>query len=350
MLHVAFLFLSWAAAQDVPTLTAELKDIPAKGTERPVILCEGTATVPDGAVLNTWIYFEKIIEGREIWRDTVIVKGGKFSRDFPLYPKKNLSGKYIARITFNPALQGLAVGELPYARIDVPFQFGTAEDADRDSKAVREQLVGEIRFLLGLSDQVKAKVKELKGKPAAAWDPLVAQWREQTIELQRRTLTREVPEYKVLGLDTVADPGMENLCAIFLSAARAAALGQVESSAEGMTRLRQTADYWISEVSAPRLSDPVQILAHIEKIRTLLRDALKTADAPILPLRRKFMEMNSLLDKSVPPDFHVAILDLESRSVGLFNALADKLESAKDLQQDMDHALEKLAVAVRSIK
>ena len=52
MLHVALLLLSWAAAQDAPTLKAELKDIPAKGAGRPVILCEGTATVPDGAVLG----------------------------------------------------------------------------------------------------------------------------------------------------------------------------------------------------------------------------------------------------------------------------------------------------------
>ena len=154
----------------------------------------------------------------------------------------------------------------------------------------------------------------------------------------------------MLGLDAVADPGIENLCAIFMSAARAASLGQAESAIEGLTRLQQTIVYWVSEIAAPRLTDPAQILALIEKVRALLRDALKTPDTPVLPLRRKFMEMNSLLDKSIPPDFHVAVLDLESRSVGYFNALADKLEGTQDLQQGMDRALEKLADALRSLK
>jgi len=351
MLHVALLLLSISAAQDAPTLKGGLKDIPAKGAEKPYILLEGTTNLPDGAVLNTLLYYGgRAVEGKEIFRHFATVKGGKFTQDFTLYPKKNLPGKYIARIVFNPGLQGLAVGELPEARVDIPFQLGTQEDFDRESKAVRDQLIGEIRFLTGLGEQVKVKIKELQGKPAADWDPLITQWRAQVIELQRRTLPREVPEYKVLGLDTVADPGMENLCSIFLSAAFNASKGRGDSAHEGFTRLNQTAVYWISEIGVQKLTEPAQIQALIENARKVLREALENTNKPVLLTRRKFTEMNALLDKSVPADFHVAVLDIESRAVNFLNALADKQDNAKDLHAEVDRALDRFASALRSIK
>ena len=350
MLHVAFLLLVVASSQDVPTLKGELRDIPAKGTAAPVILCEGTTSLPDGALIGTYLYYGRIIEGKELFRDFATVKGGKFTQDFALYPKKNLPGLYIARLTFNPGLQGLGLAGFAPGKIDVSFQLGSTEDYEREAKLVRDQLVGEIRFLAGLGDQIKTKIKELQGKPAAAWEPLLADWRAQAVLIQTRTLPRKVPEYKVLNLDLIADTGMENLCGIFLSAARCAALGQPEAAAEGVTRLRQTAEYWTAEISSPKLTDPAQIVALLESARKVLRDALANPDAPVLPARRKFVEMNALLDKSAPPDFHPSILDVESRAAAFFNALADQQPAAKDLHAELDRALEKLGTGLRAIK
>jgi hypothetical protein len=350
MLNVAILLLSLVAPQDVPTLKGELKDIPAKGAEAPLILCEGSTSLPDGVVIGTYLYYGRIIEGKELFRDFATVKAGKFTQDFPVYPKKNLPGKYIVRLSYNPGLQVNGVAEFDPAKVDVEFQIGNADDYEREAKAIRDQLVAEIRGLATLGDQVKAKIQELQGKPPDAWAPSLAGWHTQTVEIQRRTLPRFVPEYKVLNLDLIADTGIENLCEIFLSAARCAAGGQPGPAVEGLTRLRQTAEYWMGEIASPKLTDPVQMVALIERARKLIREALDNSDAPVLPARRKFVEMNALLDKSVPEDFHPLVLEVGSRSLAYFNALADKQASAKDLHAELDKALEKISSALRALK
>jgi hypothetical protein len=351
MFNVAILLLlSLSAPQDVPTVKAELKDIPAKGAEAPLILCEGSTSLSDGAVLGTYLYYGRIIEGKELFRDFATVKAGKFTQDFPIFPKRNLPGKYTVRLTYNPGLQVNGVADFAPTRVDVELQIGNADDYEREAKVVRDQLVAEIRGLAALGDQVKAKIKELQGKPADAWAPLIAGWHAQTIEIQRRTLPRSVPEYKVLNLDLIADTGMENLCSIFLSAARCAAGGQPGPAVEGLTRLRQTAEYWTGEIASPKLTDPLQMVALIENARKLLREALANPDAPVLPARRKFVEMNALLDKSVPEDFHPSVLEIGSRSVAYFNALADKQAGAKELHAELDKALERISAALRTLK
>src|SRR6185295_10297183 len=118
----------------------------------------------------------------------------------------------------------------------------------------------------------------------------------------------------------------------------------------GLTRLRQTVEYLIDEVAAPKLTEPAEILQLIASARKLLKDALDRPDDPVLPVRRKFVEMNALLRKSLPEDFQGAVLDIGARSTDFFTALSDKQPSAKKLHAEVEQAFEKLLASLRRPK
>src|SRR5438105_8482917 len=117
-------------APDKPVLKGELKDVPAQGKEKAGIAFEGTTNLPDGTFLNAYLFYDRVDEGREIAKDTPEVKAGKFTAEFSPFDRKNLSGKYVARMRFNPALQGQA---MPFqaAKADFSFQIGTDADKER---------------------------------------------------------------------------------------------------------------------------------------------------------------------------------------------------------------------------
>src|SRR5439155_9022493 len=127
--------------------------------------------------------------------------------------------------------------------------------------------------------------------------------REKSVEIQLRADPRKVPEYNVLNLDLVATSGLENLTGILNSAARIAAAGRTDDALEGLTRLHQTAEYWASEVASPKLTEAPKIVELIDAARKLITDALSRPNDPVLPTRRKFVEMNSVLQRSLPEDF-----------------------------------------------
>src|SRR5262249_51326997 len=167
-------------------------------------------------------------------------------------------GTYIARFIYDPALQGLGAADYPRTTVEFSLQIGTPEDLERESKAVRNQLAEEIRAFIAMADEVKAKMDEFRDKPPAAWDPSLKAWRDRSIELQKRADPRKVPEYTLLRLDVIADTGFENMADIFLSAARIASRGQRETALEGLTRLRQTAEFWLGDIAPPPPTRPPQ--------------------------------------------------------------------------------------------
>jgi len=362
MLHLAVLASSFAgifacsapqaAAQETPVLKGELRDVPAQGKAGPAIVFDGTSNLPDGMILNAYLYYGRLDEGREIAKDIATVKGGKFVQEFAPFArsKKNLAGKYIARFRFEPNFQVQAVAGWATTRVDFSMDLGTAQDVEQETKAVRQQLVGEIQAFSAMGDEVKAKIQELKDKPADAWQASLKGWQEKSAEIQKRAYPMKVPEYRVLYLDSVADSGLENLGGILMSAAKLASVGKYNDAREGLTRLRQTVEYLVDEIAAPRLVEPAQILQLIESARKLLKDAVGRPDDPVLPARRKFVEMNALLQKSLPEDFQAAILEIGTRSVAFFTALADKQPEAKELQKELDQTLEKLSAELRRPK
>lgn len=350
MLHLAFLLLAQGAGADVPVIKAELKNIAAEGKLGPALLCEGTSNLPDGAFLQVYVYYGLAIDGKTLSKDSIAVRQGKFSQDFSAFPRKNLAGKYILQIIYNPELQNPAIPGFKETTVESAFQFGTPDDFERESKAVRDQLVGEIRALMAMGDEVKAKIEELKGKPASAWEELLKGWRDKSADVMVRADPRKVPEYTVLNLDLVATSGMENLSGILISAAKHAAAGLGQDALEGLSRLRQTAEYWTSEIASPRLNTPRELVGAIESARDLIREALGNPDKPVLPSRRRFVEMNSVLQRSLPEDFQPAILEIGTRSIEFFNALADKEPAAKEIHAQLDRLLQKLADSLRPPK
>jgi len=339
-----------AAAPEAPVIKAELKDVPAQGKGKPSLLCEGTSNLPDGAYLNAYIYYELLRDGREVAKDTITVKGGKFAHEFNAFNQSNLPGKYITRLVFNPDFQDQAMPGFKAARVDFPSQFGTPADADREIRKIRQQLAAEIQAFAAMGDEVEARMKEFNGKPAEAWEAPLKGWREKCTEIQRRSHPMRVPEYRILNLDTVADSGLENLTGILISSAKFATVGRNGDVREGLTRLRQTVEYLIDEVAAPKLTEPAEILQLIASARKLLKDALDRPDDPVLPVRRKFVEMNALLRKSLPEDFQGAVLDIGARSTDFFTALSDKQPSAKKLHAEVEQAFEKLLASLRRPK
>jgi hypothetical protein len=349
MLHVVTLLLA-LAAQDPLTIKGSLKEIPAEGKAAPALLCEGTANLPNGAVLVAYLYYDKVSEGGELFRDFATVRAGAFTQEYPVFAKKNFPGKYLARFIYDPELQNLAASDFPRTVVDLTLQIGGPDDVARESKAFREQLAGEIRSIMAVGQEVKLKLEELKDKPASAWEPLIAAWRDETTRIRIRVDPRKTREYVILRLGSIADDGLEDLEKILLSAARCAAAGKHALCLEGLTRLNQTAEKWIGDISSPRLTDMTQIIALIEEGRALLLKVAESPDQPVLPTRRKFLEMIGLLDRSVPDTFHEVVLGINDRASTFFAAAADKSTDLKTAHQDLDGLLRRFAETLRNFK
>jgi hypothetical protein len=348
MLSIAFLLLAQAAAAETPVFKAELQDVAPTGKTGPSVSCEGTTNLPDGALIDAFLYFDHIDEGRVVAKSVAGVKGGKFSTEFRpfLYSKKNMAGKYIAVFRFNQALQNRTFAGFADGNGKSETQFGTPQEFEAEAAAVRAKLAGEIQALVALGDQVVAKMKELKGKPAEDWKPLVAGWIKESVQSQVRTDPARVREYYVLRLDGIATFGMEGLAGTLAASARCAAGGRFEEAHEYLTRLRQTGEYWTSEITSPKLNDPRDILKLIESARKLVSETLANPDGNPLPARRKFVETNALLQKSLPEDFQALILEVGTLAADFFRALSDKEPNLRELHSKLDKALEKLAAAL----
>ncbi|MBI3857524.1 MAG: hypothetical protein HY293_17730 [Planctomycetes bacterium] len=339
-----------ADAGQAPAIKAEIKEVPAKGEGRPSVLCEGTVNLPNGAFIQTYLYYGHVNEGKAIERDTATVQGGKFVQEFQPYPKKIFPGKYIVRMSYNPDLQNQAIPGFTQVIVDVTAQIGSAEDLERETKFFRGKLAGELQAMVALGDELKAKIDELQGKPDADWAPLLRAWNEKTLVIQKRCDPRNVPEYNILALDLSATSGMENLSGILNSAAKYAAAGKGKDAREGITVLRQTAEYWVGEMNTPKLTSAAQVVEAIDAAVKMLREALAQPDQPVLPVRRKFLAMNALLQKSLPEDLQPLVLEISTRSSAFFNAFSDKEPSAKELHARLIDSLEKLAAPMRPLK
>lgn len=356
MLQVASLLLLALAAgpaegkQDTLALTAELKDVPAQGKDGPRFQLEGTTNLGNGAVLVAYLYYEKIDTGREIYKDTPLVKNGKFSQDFPVFRTRTFPGTYFARVIYEPNLQNLGGADFPRGVFDFKLQIGDGKDVDREGKGVRDLLVAEIRALLAVADEMKAKFDEMKSKTPADRDEQLRVWRERASQIRERANPRKNPELYLLRLDVIADAGFEDQINLLMACGRAFVLQQRESMNEGFTRLKQACDVYIGDIAYPRLTDFTQMAGSVDECRALLRKLIDNPDQPVLPVRRRFIELTALLDKSVPVDYREVILGAISRGAALFNAVSDKTPDARQLHADLDGLLERFAATLRGNK
>jgi hypothetical protein len=129
MLTIAFLLLAQATAAETPVFKAEIQDVAPTGKTGPSVSCEGTTNLPDGALIDAFLYFDHIYEGRAVSKSVATAKGGKFSMDFRPFPhsKKNMAGKYIAVFRFNQALQNQAFVGFADGNGKTETQFGTPQ-------------------------------------------------------------------------------------------------------------------------------------------------------------------------------------------------------------------------------
>lgn len=352
MLHVAFLLLAQAAAGEAPVLKGVLKEIPAEGKLDPAFQLDATTNLPNGALVDVSLYYDEVDEGRELAKGTATVKDGKLSQDLLAFPgsKKNLAGKYVARLRYNPALQNLNIPGFADGRSDTQLVTGDAALVQAETKAVRARLAADLQAMSALGDEVKAQIEAKKLKTFEEWKPLLKEWGQKAVDIQARANPIKVREFRVLKLDLIADSGLENLTGILNSAARHAAGGQSVDALEGLTRLRQNAEYLTGEVNSTRLTTPSQMLLMVESARGVIKDAISQSDPAVLFMRRRFVESNLILQKSVPEELQPILLDIGSRAAAFFNALADKESNVKELYAELDKALEKLAGTLRTLK
>jgi len=348
---VAFLFLAQAAAADeAPVLKVDVKDVPAQGQGKPIILCEGTTNLPTGARLEGYLFYDRMDEGPVLARTNATVKDGKLAMEFQPYQKKNFPGKYVARLVYNPALQLQNFAGFRDTVVNLPFRFGDEADFQREAKVFRGQLAAELQAMVAMGEQVKTQIDKLEGKPAADWAPFIKEWQEKSHEIMVRADPHKTQEYYALNIDHPASTGLENLSGILISAAKYAAAGRGKEAIEGITVLRTVAENLIGEMNAPRLTTPGQVVDLIDAAKALTREALAKSGQPLLLLRRKFLEMNALLQKSMPEEVQGNVLEISTRAAAFFNALSDKEPNVKELQAELEKSLEKLAAPLRPPK
>jgi len=353
MLHVAFLLLALggqAAAGEAPVFKAEAKDVPAQGEGRPTILIEGTTNLPSGARVELYLYYGRLDDGPVVARHSFSVKNGKFSEELQPYRAKNFPGKYGLRLRYDPELQDQRFAGFAAGSTDVPFRFGTDADYEREAKVFRAQLAGELQAMADMGEEVKTQIDKLAGKPQADWAPLLKQWHEKSHDIMKRADPYKTQEYNALNIDHPASSGLENLSGILNSAAKYAAAGRGKEALEGITVLRQTTQYLIDEMMSPRLRTPGQILELLEAARKLVQEAVSRPDQPVLPTRRKFLEMNALLQKSLPEELQSHALEIGKAGAALFTAMSDKEPNVKDLHAELEKTIERIAAPLRALR
>ena len=73
-------------------------------------------------------------------------------------------------------------------------------------------------------------------------------------------------------------------------------------------------------------------------------------DQPVLQARRKFLEMNALLQKSLPENLQPLVLEIGKAGAALFSALSDKEPNVKELHAELEKVIERIAAPLRPLK
>jgi len=309
-----------AAAADEQEYTIRATAGPV--TDRPGLRCEGTADLPDFSVLSLQVYFGAASRDRELQSRAVTVEKGRFSRELLVFPERNLSGTYVLRVGFNPAIQAATVrkalgSQTGPLRTELHFQLGSRSDFKEERRRISDRLAGEIRATAPLADEL-ARHFEAGGS-------------EKTLPERLRRALRHVDsgqralEYKALGLEEIAGPGLRRLRDMALRVAQGAEKRETLSLAT-----RRYLD---------RLTPEDALVRAANELRTILGEALRSAGDERARARKKFTEGLLALDSRLPRTLHGDLVRLAAASRAFFDA--DPRE-AERLRADLDRELEKL--------
>ncbi len=355
MTGIGALLVALAAAPDEYAITAAARDALDAGTgKRPVILCEGTTNLPDRSLIDISVYFGEVNVGREMRRLGVETRGGKFSREFPIYAERNLAGPHVIRFVFDPNLQRpevrAAMGErLRPVSSDVKLHVGTAAEAERDREKFMRRLSADIRGFLAVADEVEAEYRKARGRPfdPPAWEKLMEGWTRRVQEIEKGAVA--LPEYRALNLEFISDHGLEDLRNILLHLAvscRAALRDPANLETpriirDSRTGLARTSQKYL-EGLVPRGARDEALMGLAREARAALQEALGRTGDEGARARRRFREAILLLDTRAPGILHDAIIGIVADSVPFFDAVDAGREEARALHGKLDARLEAL--------
>ena len=365
MAHTFLLLALLAYPQDDLKLEATLRDVPGDGAgKRPVLLCEGTANLPDRSRLDLWLHFGEVRQGCEVTREAVEVQGGKFSCEIAFYtPPRNLAGLHTVRVGFEPHLQKPPVLEKLGDRArrlqaQVQLQAGSALDAEQDRQKWCKALGRDIEAMIAFADQAEARYS--RDKDARKFDP--KEWEgayrdasDGCVEILRRAVS--VPEYKALGLTLVSDVGLEELRGIVLHFIRSChgALAHPDHPLWGgvlrearivMARSRQRYMGFLFPVKG----DAKLLTGLGEDVRKILQGALETDEAGRAKARAKFRVTLITLDSRAPGVFHESIILFADKAAAFFEALDAGREKARPLLEALDRDVQELLEDFKALK
>jgi hypothetical protein len=318
--------------QGNPKITASLVEAPG-----PKLVCEGTAEMPNGIVLNIEIFFEK--QPEKITHQQVRVKDGAWSAPFLLFKgrERNLPGRYRVRVHYHPAFQPRPLENVDAYFVEATSQIGTAEEIETAHKAVRERLVADLKAFKALADEIQAAFEAAKGKPEPAdWKKRVEGWKKACAEIEDRAALD--PDYKALNFGRVTQTGTEYLrekvraLVEFGGAGREADLRLGKEQLEGMIRSI------IIEI-APEGSTTADRRQLIGQARGALTSALEAEGPAFAACKRAFIEAVFRLSLKAEGLAREILQQVNEDGVVYFDTADADREKAKPLYPALDKKL-----------
>ena len=333
LLSVLLLASSPSKAVDNPKITATLADSPG-----PKIVCEGTAEVPDGIILNIELYIKG--EPEKLLHTLVRVKDGAFAASFEPFKgrERNLLGEYSVKVHYHGAFQPKPLENVDPFFIEAVARFGTPDEIAAAHKAVRERLVADLKAFKAVVDDVQAAFDASKGKPEPAdWRKKVPVWQKSCSDIEGRCAGD--PDYKVLGFSRATQTSTEYL--------REKVRGLVEYGGNG-----RGADFQVSREQfdsmlrsilielAPAGSSTADRRQLVAQARGALVAALESEGPAFAGTRRQFTEAVFRLNMRASGLAQEILRQINEDGVAYFEQADADRDAAKKLFPPIDKKLE----------
>ncbi len=329
--------LACSAPQAAPApgfkIAATLAEAPG-----PQLVCEGTAEVPDGIVLN----LELFIDGRgdALARQVVRVKDGKFRMPFDVFrgAERNLPGHYRVRISYHAAFQPKPLPDVDAFHVFVPLKIGTADEIVAAQRTVRERLLRDLKEFAVIADDVQAAFEAAKGKiDPADWRTRTEGWKARCLAIEKRAA--KDPDYAALNYSHLTQSGTETLRNMLRQIVEVGGAGRAADLQVGRQRLDAMLRAMILE-TAPAGSTAAERRTLVGQARGALVSALDTqGGAALAACRRGFSEALLKLNLKAPPEARDALLEISGLGSAYFDVVEASRERAQKLQPDLDKRL-----------
>ena len=324
---------SKAAVADNPKITATLSEAPG-----PKIVCEGTAEVPDGIVLNVELFISS--QPDKLDHRQVRVKDGAFAAPFEPFKRRerNLPGQYRVKVHYHEAFQVRPLPDVGAFFVEASATFGTAAEIAAAHKGVRDRLTADLNGFKAVADDVVAAFDAAQGKPdPKEWTKRVEGWKKSCTDIEDRAAVD--PDYKALGFGRITQTSTEYL--------REKVRGIVEHAGAGRTadvRLsREQLEGMIRSIIieiAPAGSTTADRRHLIGQARGALTAALESEGPAFAACKRAFTEAVFRLNLKASGLAQEILRQIAEDGVVYFDTADADREKAKPLIAPLDRKLE----------